>query len=75
MCQFHVDNDKILQEISNEIYAFGGTTSHLIPPNHKPLIIFGQDEAILINIALINFNGLVQMVNVNYYPRLQVPKS
>mmetsp|Transcript_383 Transcript_383/g.861 ORF Transcript_383/g.861 Transcript_383/m.861 type:complete len:956 (-) Transcript_383:398-3265(-) len=47
MLEFHVDKHKRLQEIANWKYgAYGGRTSTRMDPNHKPVIIFGQDEAI-----------------------------
>ncbi|KAK1743974.1 hypothetical protein QTG54_005571 [Skeletonema marinoi] len=47
MLEFHVDKHKRLQEIANLKYgAYGGRTSTRMDPNHKPVIIFGQDEAI-----------------------------
>ena len=45
--EFHVDKHERLQQIANEKYgAFGGRVSIRKKPEDKPVIIFGQDEAI-----------------------------
>ena len=46
MYEFHADDCKELHTIENEKFEFGGTTSHLKSPNDRPLMIFGQDEAV-----------------------------
>ena len=47
MFEFHVDKHQRLQEIANEKYgAFGGRVSIRKKDGDKPVIIFGQDEAI-----------------------------
>ena len=44
--EFHVDNHTRLQKIANDKYTFGGTVSIRKEAGVKPVIIFGQDEAI-----------------------------
>ena len=58
MCEFHVDDDKSVQDIANSRYPFGGTTLHLMPANMKPLILFGQDEAIFSQYSLNSFQWI-----------------
>lgn len=47
MIEFHVDDHKMLTELANNKYPFGGNLSVRRPADLKPLIAFGQDEAIM----------------------------
>ena len=50
MIEFHVNDHKKLMEMANEDrnkYPFGGSLSVRKPAGTKPLIVFGQDEAIM----------------------------
>ena len=47
MVEFHVDDHNDLQAYADKKYPeFGGPVSVRAPPGVKPIIVFGQDEAI-----------------------------
>ena len=47
MIEFHVDDHEYLQHYADKRYLdFGGMVSVRVPPVERPIIVFGQDEAI-----------------------------